>query len=337
MKQQKTNETKQKIQEIMEKNGVMNYLHALFLSKLCEIAQDSNIPILKMKENLPRAHAYILANDLVMLYLASLEFDQTLSCIYNERQNDDFQVNSKTSAFQELQVGNEIPIQELRNFRIQQPQEEIQKQHDLLRNKIQQLYSRTSRNQSQSPQKGRSPSHRKQSPAKNQPKQSPSNQQKMKREQNQPKQKPQHIPGVIPTNISNFDDYEEEEDDFDPPVPVKPLRPSKQTSNNKSTRKSPKRSNKQDEESPKLFKQIPNPLTIGAIPGRPRTKSTSDSDSIDFSAREKPAKNQGVTLQLPKNAGRQMNVFQFKPITTPPTSTTSTTQGSSFDNTIGDD
>ena len=327
MKQQKSNENKQQIQQIMNENGVMNYLHALFLSKVCKISQKSNIPILKMRENLPRSHAYVLANDLVMLYLASLEFDQTLSCISKERQNDDFQVNSKTSAFQELQVGNEIPIQELCRFRMQQTPEEIKKQHNIMRNKIQTLYSRISRNESPIAKKGRSPGRRTQNTSRSPPKQA-TNQQK-------PKQRNQ-IPGVIPTNISNFDDYEEEEDDVIEP-PVKSLRPAKQQ--NRSNSRSPNKRGKENE-SPKLFKQIPNPLNVGAIPGRPRTKSKSsnDSDSIDFSARDKPSGNQGRTLQLPKNAGRQMNAFQFKPITTPPTTTTSTTHGgSSFDDTIGDD
>ena len=103
-----------------------------------------------------------------------------------------------------------------------------------------------------------------------------------------------------------------------------------------------KQQNKGQQNSPKLFKQISNPLSGQKIPGPPRTKTTSsnDSDSLDLSIGDQPIVNEAPSkaLQLPKNAGRTNNGFQFRPITTPPTSTTTTTQGgSSFDDTIGDD
>lgn len=99
----------------MIKNGAMNKLNSLFISQVAIEGQKSQIGFLKPYKKFKNDKSSIIAAELVMHYLISFEFINTIKCINAESSNSQlYDFDSRSTRFDALKVPiSDAPIKSL--------------------------------------------------------------------------------------------------------------------------------------------------------------------------------------------------------------------------------
>ena len=99
----------------MRENGVFNKLDAMFLSKVSEEGQHSNVSALKPYKRIPKTQPYVIAAHLVMEFLLSFEFNYTVETVNKEsNSSEEFDFDSNSDVTKPLHIRpTDAPIQVL--------------------------------------------------------------------------------------------------------------------------------------------------------------------------------------------------------------------------------